>query len=170
MPNDIIDVKVTGLKQEIDRITRVRDAIHAPDIDNGVKKVATVWDKNYIQEGSKVGGWRQLSPMTQRVRRQRGYSPRHPILQQSGAMRRAVITALRYGPKSAAGPGIRQNYFKARLRAQVTASGKKAENQYRVRGRGRRATPARPYWFVNGEVEQAFADGIEQALRRKLRL
>jgi hypothetical protein len=170
MANDIIDVKVTGLDQEVKRITKVRDAIYAPDIDNGVRKVATVWQKNFIQEGSKVGGWRQLALMTQKTRRARGYNPRHPILQQSGALRRAVITALKQGPSSAGGPGIRQSYSRSRLRAQTTASGKKAENQYRVRGRGRKATPARPFWFVDGEVDQAFSDGIEQALRRKLRL
>jgi len=170
MAGEIIEVKVTGLTQEINRITKVRDAVFNPDIDNGVRKVATVWDRNFITEGSQVGGWRQLAPMTQRVRRERGYGPKHPILKQSGALRRAVAGELRYGPRSAAGPGIQQTYFKARLRAVVTARGKKAENQYRVRRRGRRSTPARPFWFVNAEVEQAFATGIEQALQRKLRL
>lgn len=165
---DGITVTIVGLDEEIRRISKVQQILSYPDIDAGVKKVATIWDQNFMSEGRDVGRWRPLSPMTQRVRRERGYSPRHPILQQSGALRRVVVKALRYGtPASATGPGIRMDYRKTRFTATVTARGKKAENQYRQRN-GRTRTPARPFYYVDSAVEAAFASGIEEKLRSAL--
>ncbi len=76
-----VTITVTGMNEELARIAKMKQIISEPDLDAGVKRVATIWDRNFISEGQDVGGWRQLSPMTQRTRRQRGYPGKHPIHQ-----------------------------------------------------------------------------------------
>lgn len=49
--------------------------------------------RNFIQESFPSGGkWQELAPLTQRIRKSRGYDPRHLILVQSGYMRDRLLS------------------------------------------------------------------------------
>jgi hypothetical protein len=65
-------------------------------MDVGVKYIGMEMLNNFRAEGSHAGHqWKELSLTTQRVRKRRGYNPEHPILVQSGDLRRMSADALR---------------------------------------------------------------------------
>ena len=46
-------------------------------------------EQNFITEGGLVGGWEKLKPPTVKGRIRAGYGGEHPILQQTGSLRRS---------------------------------------------------------------------------------
>lgn len=128
--------------------------------------------------------WQPLSPMTQRTRSERGYSPARPILEQSGQLRNlAVDSFINYKGgsgyrKSVTSPygnheslSISANYVGGIFSA--TISGSRVENQYgkrmdygkfRVGSRDRdrwNHIPSRPFWGLN---QRMFDWGVPQMM------
>lgn len=106
-------------------------------MDVGVKYLGRAIDRNFKAEGtpSMGGSWRELSEMTQDIRRQRGYNPKHPILQQSGQLRDVSAgTLLAWGVgtgrAAAAGTGIKMAAWTGQLAFTAKVSGAKVANQY----------------------------------------
>lgn len=103
----------------------------------GVKMIGTGMQTNFDTEGrTAAGGWAPLSESTQRIRRRRGYNPEHPILQQSGNLKKMTADRLAKwtltqnsavafdGKGTGMGAGIGRRSFKA------TVKGPKVENHF----------------------------------------
>lgn len=162
----IITVTEKGFKEAMRRFGDRRQIIKNPDMAFPVRGVARVWDRNFLGEGSAVGGWKPLSPWTQRVRRSRGYGPEHPILRQTGTLHRVAIRSLMDArlSKSSTGSGATMSLsMPGRGRAIMRISGEKVNNQ-----RGRKRLPARPFWFVNGEVVAEATRSLDRWYKREL--
>lgn len=56
-----------------------------------VSPIGDAWGDNFRSQGARVGGWKALSPYTQRERELRGYSGSSPILKQEGGLFRHAI-------------------------------------------------------------------------------
>lgn len=169
MSDRIIDVNFKGIDKVIDRATKIKQAVQHPNIHKMVQGMAGVWQSNFDSEGGAVGGWRPLTEMTQRVRMQRGYPPQHPILVQSGALKRAAVTGLTNvnGPRVLTYKDVMMSYVPHDLGATLTISGAKVDNQFRIRTADF-SQPARPFWFVNGEVEDAALGALHEWISREL--
>ena len=103
----------------------------------GVKFIGVGMQTNFDTEGrTAAGGWAELSLTTQRLRRRRGYPPEHPIMQQSGNLKKMTADRLAHwtltqtsavaydGKGTGMGAGITKRSFKA------TVKGPKVENHY----------------------------------------
>lgn len=149
-------------------------------MDVGVKFLGRAIDRNFKAEGtpSMGGSWRELSAMTQDVRRSRGYNPRHPILQQSGQLRDVTAGTLSSwgvgtGRATAAGKGIRMTAWTGQLAFTAKISGPKVANHYggqtefsyypdRPGQRGGRSSdlPARPFFGLTQAAALQARDAI----------
>ena len=170
----MLSIDITGLAPLQGRMRSFHQKIQEPDHSWSIRQMAKVWERNFTAEGAAVGGWAELRPYTQEVRIERGYNPEHPILVQTGDLRRIVITSLQNarGPRSVSGRGIAMTSVYHGLQATLNASGAKAENQYggkaTLDGKPRARIPARPFWFVNDEVTTAAAHGLQKWVTKML--
>lgn len=163
----------TGLVELQKRMKGLHADIQKPDLSYSVRGMARVWEANFQSEGAAVGGWEDLSEFTNKKRIERGYPPEHPILEQTGALRKTVITALlasRQG-RSVSSPGINMTSVYHGLRATLTATGEKAQNQTGGKGSTKRSSPipARPFWFVDANVQNAAAEGLQRSITKILK-
>jgi hypothetical protein len=166
----MLDIDVVGLTQLMSKMKKFKHDIQKPDLSFGVRGMARVWAENFSSEGSMVGGWRPLAPSTQKKRIERGFDPNHPILQQTGALRRVTITSLlaARGPRSVSGDGIAMTSVYHGLSAVLNSSGEKSKNQQGGKNEGGTRIPPRPYWFVDGRVTKAAEDGISRWVTKML--
>lgn len=170
MPS-LITVTYSGLDKAIANIATAKSKLSNVDTSMMVNAIAAVWKVNFDSEGSMVGGWRDLAESTQILREQRGFDPQHPILVQTGVLRRIAIDALlnAKGPRRQFGPGVSMSYVGANNSATLRISGAKVDNQFRVRGPQRETSqPPRPFWFVDPTVEKAAADGLRKWLSMEI--
>lgn len=167
--DDFVKVTFTGIDATQKRTARIEKALSHPDLNPAVRAMAGVWQSNFDSEGTAVGGWRPLTDMTNRVRSQRGYPEEHPILVQSGALKRAAITSLLNvnGPRLMTGKGVMMSWQSSGMRGTLEISGPKVDNQFRIRTRTM-SSPPRPFWFVNREVEQAATDAIGRWIEKEI--
>lgn len=172
-----MEIDVVGLDRLVTKMQKFEKDIQNPDLSFGVRGMAKVWNDNFASEGGSVGGWRPLSAYTQKKREERGYNPQHPILVQSGALRRAVITTLMGArtARSVRADGIAMTSVYHGLSAVLNASGPKAENQTGARSdiKGQKTgtrsrIPKRPFWYVDAQVEAGAADGIQRWVTKML--
>lgn len=116
---------------------RWEDAVNDPIVmAAGVKHIGKGMAENFKSEGSYAGGaWAELSETTKRVRRQRGYNPEHPILQQSGGLKRITADTLSgWGESTSSQVGFAGNTGMvasvSRRRFQAIVRGPKVENHW----------------------------------------
>jgi hypothetical protein len=165
----IITVSEKGFANVMRRLGDKRQIIKDPDMAFPVRGVARVWDRNVRSEGSQVGGWAELSPYTQRMRKARGYGPAHPILRQTGTLHRVAVRSLMdaRGPKGSTGSGaVMSLSMPGRGRAVMRISGEKVRNHF---GHRAKRIPARRFWFVNGAVTAEATKSLQRWYDRELR-
>lgn len=176
MPDNIINLRYTGLDAVQRRIQKVETVVKNPHPAPIVQNVARVWKVNYDAEGAMVGGWRELAEMTQRVREQRGFNPEHPILKQYGHLYRAAILSLidargRSGRSNQDGAAMSWRSSPGSI--QLHIAGRKVSNQFRQQSRKRGSpifsAPPRRFWFVNPQVVRAATEGLRKSINRELR-
>jgi len=70
-------------------IAKLPQMVESPDIwTNGIRIMGNEFAKNFDTEGAHLGHrWQGLTEFTKRTRADRGFSPAHPILEQSGSLR-----------------------------------------------------------------------------------
>lgn len=166
-----IRVQVTGLTEAVKYFDMVKDRLqhdrHA-GLFKVVNRVADVWLQNFREEGSMVGGWRDLDEFTVMRREEDGFPGTNPILERSGALKSVMVDQF---------TSIKRTGFKSRndsYSAQTTkagatlsgdgivrieAHGWKVSNQYDTSGQ-RFGHPARPIWFVDKAVLSAAESGL----------
>lgn len=167
--SNLVQINYTGFERVIRKLAHIHRTVNNPDTDEMVKGAASIWDANFRGEGSAVGGWIALSPMTRRVRAERGYDPEHPILVQTGTLQRVAISSLLAGsPGNSFGKGVSRSYIRRQMGAELRVSGAKVDNQFRIRQKGVMNQPPRPFWFVNAQVEAAVRDGLWRWLAKEL--
>jgi len=167
----VVDIKVKGAIELRAKMMRFQKQVQRPDHSYSIRQMARIWNTSYRAEGSSVGGWPELSPYTQRKRKERGFKAKHPILVQTGRMRELTITTLMKSnrPFRANRKGISVSSVYTGLVAVLNASGEKASNQ--TGGKNTfGTTPARPFWFVDSSVSGAAAKGLEQWVTKMLRV
>ncbi len=168
-------MKMTGLREALALFEGgVADHIKSHTDDYalaGLHGAATIFDRNFRTEGGEVGGWADLAQRTVAEREERGFGGEHPILIRYGGLQDAVTTSLMAarGSGTFGGTDPDGSNVTVQLRvhggtANVTALGEKASNQ--VPGPGR---PARPYWFLNHNVEQSARDAVVDKLKDDMR-
>jgi len=158
-----------GLQPMIKAVQDLEKVVDSPDMAGMIRGAAKVWDQNFKHEGWLAGkGWKPLSEFTRNIRLWRGYPESHPILVQSGGLKRAAVeypAAFKDGQKSmarsnSAGNGNTQLVIRtATRRAALTLSGPKVENNFGGETSGMGWTgsythrlPERRFWFVSEEV------------------
>lgn len=163
MAERLIKVTSSGLRPLTAKVERVRAAVNQPNINKMVQGMAGIWQSNFDSEGGIVGGWRPLTKMTQDVRQQRGYPREHPILVQSGALRRAAADGLVNvnGPRVLTYKGVMMSYHPSQFGATLRISGQKVDNQFRNRN-SEFSSPARPFWFTDHGVDDAAVAALHQ--------
>lgn len=168
-----ITIKVTGLPQARMMVRRVVDLANDRDKASfkALNSVAGVFDRNFASEGGDVGGWADLAERTVAEREAKGFGGEHPILIRYGDLRNMTATALMgarrsgtFAASDADGKTINVLVEVNDGRMNVVATGEKAANQ--VPGAGR---PARPFWYVNRNVENSARDGVIDYLTGELR-
>lgn len=158
-------VEVEGLENVLAAFATLREELSNPTIGlvSATNGVAAVWAANYDAEGSMVGGWADLAQKTQDLRQAKGLDPEHPILFRYGTLRGIVIDLFQKPAASSAtatsdsGADISGSLTISEGTATLSASGWPVVNQWEDAAKNR---PARPYWFVNPQVEQAALDGV----------
>jgi len=153
----------TGLSQAFAKINAIQNALQNKQDEiafAATRGAASVWDDNFRSEGGSVGGWADLAERTVLEREGMGLPGEHPILIRYGDLQQVTTTSLMAVSGSAT--FSRTNSDGKRATVQVTsrggtvnvmASGEKALNQNPTK-----YAPARPYWFVNSQVQQAARD------------
>lgn len=187
----VIHVQTVRTEDSKAYIERLTENLKNADPTKAIEHMASVWGKNFDTEGGSVGGWPPLSPMTQQDRARMGYGPEHPILERTGSLRQATVDDLLTGDLTE-GTKLYMASYEGRGAptvttfsysrpeegvAVLTVSGPAASNQYRDDSRsvstvqvGKRSTnnfasggrPARPYWFVDAEVNWAARTGVSE--------
>lgn len=166
-----VTARQTGIDNTIKRVVRARSVLRDPQMHEAVRRMAGVWQSNFSSEGSMVGGWRPLADFTNDERERRGYPREHPILVQSGGLRRVAIDALLRvnGPQWLQAKGVSMTYNPSSSGASLRVSGTKVSNQFRIRTRNM-DSPARPFWFVDRRVSNAATEGFNDWLKKEMRL
>jgi len=164
-----ISVSVKGMPQALDHIRRVRKAIEDSKDDlafAALNRAAELFEQNFMSEGGAVGGWADLADSTVREREALGFGGEHPILVRYGDLRNITTTSLKAAGRSGTfsatdngGKTITVTLKANRGVLNVSALGEKAINQEAGDDR-----PARPYWFVDGNVQQAAREGVVRKL------
>jgi hypothetical protein len=174
-------VTVKGIKQVdglVNWVGGMEEVLYRPKVFRPVvNSVGMGIAKNFQMEITPSGrSWQGLSPHTNNIREERGYSARHPILEQSGQLKEAASGAfLKWGDNSKSSRrnltapygnfeplSMSASYGNGLFRA--TISGSRVSNQYgdirewseskygsRERYRGR-PIPARPFWGLTSEM------------------
>lgn len=165
-----VTAKYTGIDAAIKRIVRARQVLSEPKMHQSVQRMAGVWQSNFSGEGSMVGGWRQLADFTNDERQRRGYPREHPILVQSGGLRRVAIEGLLKvnGPQWLQAKGVSMVYNPGNAGASLRISGTKVSNQFRIRTRDM-DSPPRPFWFVDRNVTGAATEGLHDWIKKELK-
>lgn len=161
--------QVTGLAQAMKQVEDIKNYVKSDDGRNeiaiaGLRGMASLFDKNFVSEGSLVGGWADLSDKTIEERIRLGFSE-GPILVRHGDLREITSTSLMtasgagtFTKTDGQGKTIVVTLAAHGGRLNVSAGGDKAFNQVATR-----TAPARPYWFVNNGVLTALkASSVEQ--------
>ena len=133
-----LTVKQQNIKAAAAWFNRFEDAVDDPQVMTaGVPHIGVGMAENFKAEGSAAGsGWASLSPTTQRIRQRRGYNPEHPILQQSGALKRMAADSLRrWGAATqhyagSDGKGTFMAASASRRQFMATITGPKVENHW----------------------------------------
>lgn len=135
-----IDFKfdVRQLQNTYKWIGTFESVVEKPDVmDVGVKFIGRNIERNFNKEGTPAmgGGWAPLAAYTQVVRRDRGYNPEHPILQQTGELKDVVASPLanwKVGTQNqvASGRGIGMVAWTGPLSFQAKISGRKVANHH----------------------------------------
>lgn len=174
MSDKVITLTYKGIDRQIRRFRRVEQVVEDPAMDPIIRDIAKVWQVNFDAEGSKVGGWLPLAEMTQAVRAERGYNPNHPILVQTGGLRRVAIERLLGARGSTSGrtEGASMRLAIGRASALLTITGYKVSNQFRSRQRrgfGAFSRPPRRFWYVDDEVRAAAHRGLRRGVIEDIR-
>ena len=169
-----ITLTYKGIDRQVKRIRNLEQVVSDPSLDPVVRDIAKVWQVNFDTEGGKVGGWRELAEMTQAVRAERGFNPFHPILVQTGGLRRVAIERLLSATGSTTGrtDGASMRLAIGRLSALLTISGRKVSNQFRAQQRGgfgAFSRPPRRFWYVDDEVRAAAHRGLRKGILDDIR-
>lgn len=176
MAEDFISLQYKGIDRVQRRMKRVEAVVRDPHPAPIVNNIAKVWKVNYNTEGSMVGGWRDLTQMTQQVRESRGFQPDHPILKQYGHLYQAAIESLvnargRSGRSNQDGASMTWTSSNGRILLRI--AGKKVSNQFRQQSRKRGSAiysaPPRRFWFVNPAVVNAAKAGLLKSINKELR-
>lgn len=173
----VVRYKVTGLAHAMKAIGDIQ---HYVESDNGQQELAqaglrgaaTLFDKNFLSEGSYVGGWASLSDRTIEERLRLGFKE-GPILIRHGDLREITATSLMtasgagtFTKTDGQGKTIVVTIEEAGSRLNVIAGGDKAYNQVPTS----QGNPARPYWFANSGVLAALkassVDKLAEAIGR----
>jgi hypothetical protein len=157
-----ITMTVTGLAEAIKLIGKVEDMVrdHTDEFAlAGLHGAAKIFDQNFANEGSHVGGWPSLAESTVRERSALGVGGSHPILVRYQDLRDYTATFLQGAGASTTfavtdpqGGSLNVRLTSGNGAVNVTASGTKAVHQTGTRDGH---IPARPYWFVNQPVLRA---------------
>lgn len=162
-----ITMTATGFPQAYAKIMGIQDALKNKTDEvafAATRGAASVWDDNFRSEGGSVGGWADLAERTILERIGKGFGGEHPILIRYGDLQQVTTTSLMAVRGSAT--FSRTDGDGKRATVQVTsrggtvnvmADGEKALNQNPTK-----YAPARPYWFVNSQVQQAARDAAVQ--------
>lgn len=176
MADNLVNVKYSGIDRQIKRLLRAQDVIEDPRLTPVVNAIADIWKVNFDGEGSLVGGWRQLTPMTQKLRQSRGFNPEHPILEQTGGLRQAAVEALSRTTSESLtvnADGAHMTYTSGKNRFQLTISGRKVANQFRNqsrrKGSARFSSPPRRFWFVDPNVVKAAQNALIKGMMQEIR-
>ena len=153
MPLFHIKIDKNQLKQATNWLGRMESSfMKAENMEAGVKHVGIAMMSNFASEGSKAGHpWSQLSQFTQRVRRRRGYDPKHPILVQSGGLRDITAFTLatwhvgQGAASKADGDGTIMSASAAPLKFHAKVSGPKVANHWGGTVRNPRRKPESGY-------------------------
>lgn len=133
-----VTLKKTNFESSIKWMARWEEALDKPTVmAAGVKFIGVGMQTNFETEGrTAAGGWAPLSETTKRIRRRRGYNPEHPIMQQSGNLKKMTADRLAKwaltqrsmvaydGKGTGIGAAVTSRHFKATVR------GPKVENHY----------------------------------------
>jgi hypothetical protein len=178
-----------NLQPIIKRLQDLEKNLVDVDMSEAVQGAGKVWKANFENEGRDVGGWRELSEFTQNLREWRGYDASHPIMQQSGALYRAVAWPATFKgdsgnittpptPMGGGGPTTASiEKYKSRVgtKAELTISGDKVSNHYGGENIGVGWTgshgyrlPRRPFWYVDDRVEQAVKEAVMEQIGKEL--
>lgn len=166
-----VNITVTG---DADTIRWLSDAAEKAENNKqegmfkSLNKIADVWKNWYDSEGE--GSWDPLAPGTEEERARQGFSPAHPILVRSGALRNAAVEELlrARGPLARtfndnySGSGTTITIGGGANGMVINLHGRKVINHHGSRSR---RPPARPIWFVDKEVLLAAADGAVEWLK-----
>jgi hypothetical protein len=159
-----VEVQVAGLREAIDYIERFENRLKNRNrgLFKAVNRIADVWLDNFQSEGARVGRWDALADSTQAKRAAQGFSPDHPILERSGALKDIAVagfTAVDTNRTQARGDSYSDQLTTSSIHvsdgvAELNAHGWKVANQER------RGHPARPIWFVDKTVLFAARGGV----------
>jgi hypothetical protein len=134
---------------------------------------ADVFERNFQGEGNMVGGWAALAERTVRERESRGFGGEHPIMIRYGDLKRIAVDSLMtvkrpttFAATDSDGKTIQVSLSGNNGKLIVSASGEKAVNQI---GHQSSNLPARPYWFVSGDVQRMARDGAVKRLADEIR-
>lgn len=175
----LVKINYIGLLTYIRKIDRLKVALEGElDTSAAIRGMASEWQRNYDTEGSLVRPkWKHLSKTTRRLRKKRGYPVSHPILVQSGGLRRAAIEhPLSFTKKSMmrtvpgdAQPGAGGNtsirITRSPNRAKMVLTGDKVNNNEGGSFFGHpKRLPKRKFWYVDRRVERAGAEELAKAM------
>lgn len=166
-----IDVDIINAQGRMLSIRKFAEAMKSPKLPLiASKRVAAVWSKSFNESGSEVGGWARLKNQTVTRRMQQGFGGEHPILKREGILEAVAITAFMRdrtpsagnsawtGSDSYHGTPVTASLWLSEGKAKMTVVGYKANNQWAIGGKY--PHEARPFWFVNPNVEAAATKGV----------
>jgi len=171
----VISIEAKNLDQAskvLGKLDKVLDSRRNDMAVEALNSAAKVWSRNFIGEGSEVGGWRELAERTVEQRERLGFGGEHPIMIRYGQLRELTTENLmrtrspsgswtRSDPQ---GGSIHVSLSTRNGHMEVVATGNKAMNQERSTKR-----PPRPYWFVNPGLRRDVRNSVSDFLTGELR-
>lgn len=172
MPTLRYTVQLSGRQEMQQYMERVHDALSKPQgaVRNATNRVALYWMKNFLSEGSLVGGWAPLAESTIANRIGQGYGG-GPIMTKSGSLAAAatgffasavdsgqVVYTEPYDPR---GITVTARLSMGSKIARLSVDGWPVVNQWYGPRTGR---PARPFWWVDQAVGLQAGLGVAEWL------
>jgi phage gpG-like protein len=125
-----LTIEVKGVKEIDKRLLDIKSTIKdlRPVFGGTEKVLRNEWKENFEKEGSYKSKWEGLSVRTQADRKNKGYSPAHPILRRSGGLLSGVIgknsTTVKRIDKDSAEFGVRgaKGFYSDKVREFITLS------------------------------------------------